>query len=58
MIELRYRLKTLCEYEQSIEKVLKIYGLREETVKDLQRVLKKIKTAKENLLSNSEGVLV
>lgn len=58
MIELRYRLKTLCEYEQAIEKVLKIYGLRETTKEDLQRKLKKIKTAKENLLSNSEGVLV
>ncbi len=58
MIELRYRLKMLCEYEQAIEKVLKVYGLRETTKEDLQRMLKRIKTAKENLLNDSEGVLV
>ena len=58
MDESSYRLKVLLEFKGAILKTLSIYGLSEETQRELKRIQKKIEKEIDRILDETKGILV
>ena len=58
MNENSYRLKALLDFKGAILKVLSIYGLSEETQRELRRIQKKIEKEIDRILDETKGILI